>query len=269
MPIILRRLHYDPNWIPFRCGNVARIVTVCLITGGFVYGIYNAKLEDTELAQAMVVHRALAMQGEVWWAVDNDVSVSGPYDDHSWKDELAYIVSPDEASTDQGGMRYLMIKILGPEIAYSICDTGYLYTMAYPAILIATSPYVVALLIQFVAGVIFFVFVYYLFFCVAYGRYARAMLALLVTFPFTVAMATGNFFVFCTCGMSVKIAILLYLESIPLCAKQNSCTPGDDAAVIRSSREASLACHEIQLGLRTDQSCITSTSDRPPGSCWQ
>ncbi len=216
MPICMRRIYQNPSWNPFRVGILARIFVVCLIFGGSVYGIYSSKLEDNDLAQALITQRVLAMQGEIWWAIDNEISSSGTYDTDHWKDELSYIISSNETTANEVGMRYLMIKMLGGEKAFTIFDSGYLYTMAYPAILIMTFSSVVALLIQFLAGLFFFILVYYLYYCVAYSYYVRAIVALSIIMPFTTVMGTGNLFVFFTIGMLIKIGLLITLESVPL-----------------------------------------------------
>ena len=120
---------------------------------------------------------------------------------------------PGSAPVESVGMRYLMVRILGPETAYAIFDAGALYTMAYPAILIATFPYPVAMVIQFLAGMVLLIMLYYLRYCLIYQHHFRSLVMIIVVFPFVTMLFTGNFFVFFTLGMVVKIGILIGAET--------------------------------------------------------
>jgi len=216
LPIIMRHAHRNPHWNPLRLRYLFRIAAVCLLFGSVVYGTYAKAIGNHEIASFVLRDRLLALQGEMWWAVDKDRSDAGTYDKHHWKDELTHLISPTEVPPEKVGMRYLMVRILGPEKAYAVFDADYLYTMAYPAILIPTFPYLIALSLQLLAGAFIFVLIYYVHFSFTYGHKGRVMLALLVLFPFTTMLVTGNFVVFFTLGMLVKITTLICLESVPL-----------------------------------------------------
>lgn len=214
LPIIMRYVHRHPDWNPLRPRYLLRVVAVCVLFGSVVFATYT-KTDNNEIAIFFLKDRLLALQGEIWWAVDKDLTETGTYDQHHWQDELTYLTSRTEVPPEKVGMRYLMIKILGPERAYAVFDSGYLYTMAYPAILLAMFPFVIGLIIQLLAGAFILVLLYYLRYCIIYNHKLRAMLSLLVLFPFASVLATGNFFFFLTLGMAVKIGTLICLEGVP------------------------------------------------------
>jgi hypothetical protein len=216
-------------WIPI---FARRIVTgrklhsvklkYCLYVGLFMfvsawaaYSIYAQKLGSLAGARALLTNRALSFQGEMWWAVDNQVIDAGSHDTGHWLDELEYLTGPDSQPRESVGMRYLMVKVLGAQRAHAIFEVGYLYTMTYPAILVATFPYSLALFFQLLAGALFGVLLFYLHLALVSDHKIRAILAFLIIIPFVAMIWTGNFFVFFTVGVVVKALVLITLESLP------------------------------------------------------
>jgi hypothetical protein len=184
---------------------VAGIVTIAL-------GTYAAVTGSSTVAFNYLVNRVLVFQGEIWWAVDHDITTSGYYDTDHWRTELDHLFNPGVAPAGEIGMKYLMLKILGPARAFPVFERGYLYTMAYPAILITMMPYSGALVVQFFAGSILLLILYYLHYAVIYRHAVRAVIALLILVPYVTVLFTGNFEVFFTFGMLMKAVILLVLE---------------------------------------------------------
>jgi hypothetical protein len=213
VPIFVRYLAERPRFTLFRW----KYAVICLVTIGVFIGVayvtYYSLLGTTEGAGSLLADRVLAGQGEIWWAHDNLLSQRGEYDHHQWQTELDFLISPETGSPDKVGMRYLMVDILGASQAFVLFDRGYLYTMAYPAILTAIMPYAVALAIQFLAGLMFLVMLYYLHFCVVYEHRFRALVVITMTLPFVTLLYTGNLFVFLTFGMIVKGLVILALET--------------------------------------------------------
>jgi hypothetical protein len=167
---------------------------------------------DRELALEFMFNRIFALQGQMWWAVDNDVQNDGRYDEDHWKAEYDRIVSPGDLGNEEVGLRYLMIKVLGPEKAYAIIDGGYLYTGTYPAILIATFPYGVALLAQLLAGILFFVVLHYLYYSIIYRHLMRSAVAFLILLPFLVTLFVGSLATIFTLGLILKLGLLALFE---------------------------------------------------------
>ncbi len=196
----------------FNRGKITAYAGVLVVILGLVFASYTWTKGDSRTALTYMYNRVLAFQGQLWWAVDNDVQENGRYDRDHWKAELDAIVDPGNSENGEVGLKYIMVKVLGAEKAYPIIDNGYLYTAAYPAILIATFPYAIALVIQFVAGMFLLLMLYYLYYTILYRHTIRAFIMVLVVMPYTVAVGTGNLAVFLTFGMVVKIGVLILLE---------------------------------------------------------
>jgi hypothetical protein len=211
-PIFVRYLAQHPQVNPLRFKYLSYVGGVVVGILCFSFITYWNWIGSSSGAQRFLTHRVLANQGEIWWAVDNDYFTSGVYDRQHWEAELEAILNRGKVPEENYGMKYLMLNILGPDKAYVIFDKGYLYTMAYPAILIMTFPYLAALAVQIAAGMFFFALVYYLYYCVLYRHVFRAMLTLLILWPFMTVMATGNFVVFVTVGMVLKVILLVIME---------------------------------------------------------
>jgi len=217
--------YYVPIFVHYLAGRSRfklfrwKYAVICLIAivvfTGFAYTTYFRLLGTTEGAGTLLTDRVLAGQGEMWWAYDKQLSEQGDFDRSQWQTELDFIVSPETGSPDAVGMRYLMVEILGPSRAFALFDRGYLFTMAYPAILIAIMPYGIALLLQLLAGGLFLVLLYYLHFCIVYEHRFRALVVMTMILPFITLLYTGNLFVFLTFGMIVKGLVILALETGP------------------------------------------------------
>ena len=232
-PLFARWVINHPEWKP-RLGKYAvRSVVIVAAFLGIAYSAYSSRLESVEGAQKLLVNRVMALQGEMWWAVDNDVMVSG-HDRGHWEAELGRIVDQEHTPAETVGMRYLMIRILGGERAFPIFDNGYLYTMAYPAILIVTFPYLIALLLQFAAGALLLVLLYYLHWSLVYRHHIRAVIAFVMVLPYITMLMAGNLYVFFTLAMILKGAILLALECFPVRA-HSSVIVGSERAVEQTS----------------------------------
>ena len=193
------------KYFAFASGAIAVLLTMAFLT-------YMSVLGSTDGASQFLLDRVLANQGQLWWAVDNDkFGVGGILPDQTDK-ELNAILEPGSVSSEETGMKVLMIHILGPTLAYPIIDKGYLYTMAYPAILVTMVPYGIAALIQVLAGAFLALCLYYLYYCITYRHLVRALVTLMIVLPLVAVLATGNLTVFLTFGMMVKISFLIFVE---------------------------------------------------------
>jgi hypothetical protein len=186
------------------------VILIVFTLGAFA--TYSFAIGDSDIALNYLISRIFAMQGQMWWAVDYEYYNNAMYDSRHLHVELQKIFSPESVSSTDIGMQYLMIAVLGPKLAYPIIEKGYLYTMTYPAILIATFPFTIAIVLQFFAGIVFFTLLYYLHFCIIYRHKFRAIIVLLMIIPFITVLFTGNYVAFFTFGMSIKFFILLGLE---------------------------------------------------------
>ncbi len=210
---IYARYHSStPGLTIFSRRKITAYAGVFVAVIALVFASYANTKGDTRAAFTYMYNRVLAFQGQLWWAVDNDVQNSGRYDRDHWKTEFDVLVDPGNPENGEVGLRYIMVKVLGPDKAYPIIDNGYLYTGASPAILIATFPYAIALSIQFCAGMILALMLFYFYYTIVYRHSIRAIIMVVVLLPFMTALGSGNLAVFVTFGMVVKIGILILLE---------------------------------------------------------
>ena len=215
IPIFARWVASEHKWHPVKLKYCVYVGLFVLVSASTAYAIYAQRLGTMSDARSLLINRALSFQGEMWWAVDNQVIDAGSHDAGHWLNELAYITDPASHPRESVGMCYLMVKVLGAQRAYAIFDVGYLYTMAYPAILVATFPYGVAFVFQLLAGALFCVLLYYLQYALASDHRIRAIIAFLIIIPFIATLWTGKFFVFFTDGVVVKALVLVTLEGLP------------------------------------------------------
>jgi hypothetical protein len=212
VPVMVRNLKRDPQYRLFTLKRLVVLVAAAGILLAFVFGNYFRWHGDRELAFNYMYNRVLAFQGEMWWAVDNDIMTDGRYDRDHWKAEWDSVVDPGNPDNGEVGLRYLMVKVLGPEKAYPIIDGGYLYTGTYPAILIATFPYGIALAVNFLAGLIYFLMLYYLHYSVLYRHMVRSALMILILIPYTVTLISGSLATVLTLGFLVKLGLIAIAE---------------------------------------------------------
>jgi hypothetical protein len=212
LPIVVRLYLQDRNFTLLRRRYLAAVSGVVALLLGFAFVTYVSLIGSGDGAYQFLTDRVLANQGQLWWAVDNEKFAPNGSLPHLGELELGAILSPESINSEETGMKALMIHLLGPEIAYPIIDKGYLYTMAYPAILITSVPYGFSALIQIVAGGLLAMCLYYLFYCISYRHLVRALVALTILLPLLAVLATGSFTVFMTLGMVVKVTILIIAE---------------------------------------------------------
>ncbi len=216
-PLFIRYVYAHSDFKLFRFRYMMVATVVCTVFLLLAYNTYRRIFDGFEGAQTLLVNRVFAMQGEMWWAIDYDRTTFDTYDSRHWQTELARVLSPESTPVEEVGMRYLMVQAVGPKKAYMLFDNGYLYTMTYPAILIATMPYLLAGIIQLLAGCFFFVLLYYLYYSIIYKHHIRSLIAFLIIIPFVTVLFTGNFFVFLSIGIGIKLLILITLETGLFC----------------------------------------------------
>ena len=202
----------NPNFKILRLRNIViGLAVIMLIIGGVLasYSFWGLSAQDARL---LLFDRVLALQGHLWWASDHSLFALDRFDPNHWLAEWRAIVNLGQVAEGTAGMKYVMVQAIGAERAFPIFFNGYLYTMAYPAILVLTFPYPVALGLQFLAGVFLCGLLYYLHHCLVYRHFVRAMLAMTIIIPFIGVLSTGDLFVLVTPGIALKLLILLVLE---------------------------------------------------------
>jgi len=154
-------------------------------------------------------NRIFGFQGHVWWAVNQDNFIM---DSSHWIAELNGIISTSSVTSDSYGIKYLMLRILGYDIANPIFDRGYLYTMGYPAILLVSFPLLLGLFFQFILGTFTFFIINYIYLSVNYNHLLRSLVALIVYIP--LMNISGNLGTFFTLALPIKI-IFLFISNSP------------------------------------------------------
>jgi hypothetical protein len=209
-PVWVRRLKSNPD-----ASTVSKTFFIAIIAGlSFVWfasiAQYSASTNSTEEMYQVFVDRLLATQGHLWWAVNSQIFM---FDESHWLTELKAILLPGSVSEESVGMKYLMVGILGWDKATAIFDVGYLYTMAYPAILLVTFPIWLGLVIQFIAGAFFLILLNYLHRAINLLYFLRSLIAFAIIIPLVSTLFAGVFSTFATLGVAVKLLILLVLNS--------------------------------------------------------
>lgn len=210
--VYVRHLLKNPGFNLVSRRNMIYLVSLAVCLLGVAYVSYLYLGQDSELAFRVLRDRVLAWQGHLWWATDYNLFVNGLFDSNHWMVELKALLAGGEFASDTG-MRYVMVQALGPEIAYPIIDNGYLYTMAYPAILVLTVPYPIAMVIQLTAGIFLGAAIFYLDWAIRYRHAVRAVVTISIIMPFLSTLGSGDFSAFLTLGIVVKLFFLAVLES--------------------------------------------------------
>jgi hypothetical protein len=210
--VFVQYLKAHPDFTIFRAKYVGWGVAVVLVLLSVSYGSYLYWGESVNGAADLLVNRVLALQGHLWWSTDLAVVSMGQYDPAHWLAELRAVIDPGAVAEGAVGMKYVMLQAVGPERAFAVFDTGYLYTMAYPAILVWTLPYLLAVMVQFLAGAVFAALLYYLHYSITYRHFIRAAIMVTIVLPYLAVLGTGDLYVILTPGIGFKLLLLLLLE---------------------------------------------------------
>jgi hypothetical protein len=197
-----------------RLRTIAIAGTTIIVFTGLAFGTYLKGTGNTRAAAAILVSRVVANQGQMWWATDHQLLESDGFERGHWSAELKAIVAQGDVDPASYGMRYLMLQILGPQRAFPIFDQGYLYTMGFPAILVASFPYWLAMMAQVIAGMVFFVLLYYLYYAVLYRHLFRSIAALILTFYYLSMTLHGDFILFFNWRSALLLIFVVLCEVI-------------------------------------------------------
>jgi len=213
VPVYVRSLMKNPERSILRARHVFSLIGVAIVFLTIAYFSYVSNFGSSNVAGLLLIDRILAFQGQMWWAVDYQLFVQGMFDSGHWLDELRAIISFGAVPEASYGMKYLMLQVLGAGHAFPIFDVGYLYTMAYPAILVATFPYPLAIVIQFSAGMAFLLLLHHLYYSTRYNHPVRAILSLMVVTYFFGMILHGDFILFFNWRVIVLIVLLSVMEA--------------------------------------------------------
>jgi hypothetical protein len=204
------RAHPDVRILRHRNALIGLSLAALLLAGAFAS--YSLTGLNAIESRQLLFDRVLALQGHLWWATDHNLFGLDRFDSNHWQTELGAILNVGNVAEGSVGMKYVMVQAIGAEKAFPIFDSGYLYTMAYPAILVLTLPYPLALLVQLAAGAFLGILLYYLHYSLKYRHFVRSFIAMTIILPYLGVLSTGDLWVFLTPGIAVKILILIVME---------------------------------------------------------
>ena len=179
------------------------------------FGNYLFDAEDNEFARVILMDRVFGNQGHLWWGTDQVYWSEGPFAAGHWETELDAALSSlqgKQPATGDVGMGYLMLNLLGAKKAHAIFDSGYLYTMAYPAISVMSIGFGFTVLLQIVWGILFALLSTYLLRSVQHGYLIRSLLALQILLPCITATFSGSLMTIFTLGMFLKVLLIVMIE---------------------------------------------------------
>lgn len=210
-PVIARASHEQVMQIT-GLRQLGRVCAVAVLFLGLSYTSYALWDEDAELAQYVLADRVLANQGHLWWGTFDLIQSNHAFHPEQWSRELDAVIAPNQSARGSSGMSYLMVELLGAEKAFAIFDTGYLYTMAWPAVLLPMLPYWGVLLVQLFLGVIMGAALWNLSELVRTGAIIRALLVLTIVIPAITMLFSGSFATLLTVGIVLKVFIIIWCE---------------------------------------------------------
>ncbi|MEW5796968.1 MAG: DUF6418 domain-containing protein, partial [Candidatus Zixiibacteriota bacterium] len=210
--VFARRWAENPSMKIWRARYIAVAAAGAVVLLAGAYASYTL-MPSVKDAGKLLFDRVLALQGHLWWASDHNLFAHDRFDSDHWQAEWGAIVRLGQVPEGTAGMKYVMIQAIGADKAFPVFETGYRYTMAYPAILVLTFKYPVALALQFMAGCLLALLLYYLHYTLKYRHLIRALIALNVTLRLIEGvLGTGDFFQLIAPGNAFKLLFLLILE---------------------------------------------------------
>ena len=194
--------------------NILRALPIFVFFGTvfifFKLNSYYLAHGSIDEALNILSYRIFGGQGAIWWGsvdyyvVDNQWSLSNLYTE----------VGALGGTKNESEMVKIMTDLLGYEVTSDLLERGYLYTMAFPAILLTMMPIYAALPFMLIFGYIFSVIILYLNDKIRKGHFIRAVIAFSVVIPFINFTQSGSFSVFFTLGIMLKILVLIFMENI-------------------------------------------------------
>lgn len=165
---------------------------------------------DNQLIFELLYDRVFLFQGQLFWISFQDYSSMNFIPGEQLYNEISKIISPGSIPNHKSGLQFVMVQALGDN-AYPIIQKGYLYTQAFPGILL----YMFDMKIIFIIMMLFGFFTCFIFYVWKLSVKKDALLLQLVTLsilsPFITMLSTGNFYVFFTLLSIIKFFIMMGL----------------------------------------------------------
>jgi hypothetical protein len=156
-----------------------------------------------------IYDRIFLFQGQLFWTSFVDYATKGP-DIQQLLIEISKITFGENIANSEVGMQYVMINAIGLP-AYKIIDRGFLYTMAFPGILLYMMHYSYVCLVMVMAGVSLMGITFLWKMSVLHNSLTLQLLSVSIFTPLVTVLFTGNFYVFFSAMLVFKILLLIIL----------------------------------------------------------
>jgi hypothetical protein len=204
--------HRSPHFNASRLMKLAvnwRTLSIISVLSYLIYLSYTkVALGSFNILLELLYERIFLFQGQLFWTSFVDYVSNGGPDTSQLLVEVKKIIGDEDVSNAEVGMQYVMIKALGSP-AHIIIDKGFLYTMAFPGILLYMLDYVYICLIMLILGATFMMLTLLWKLGVMHRSLTLQLLTLSIFGPLISLLFTGNLVVFFTLLLGLKIFLLM------------------------------------------------------------
>ena len=188
-----------------------RALSIISVLSYLIYLSYiKVALGSFSILLELLYDRIFLFQGQLFWSSFVDYVSNGGPSTSQLLVEVNKIIGDEDVSNAEVGMQYVMIKALGSS-AHIIIDKGFLYTMAFPGILLYMLDYAYICLIMLILGATFMMLTLFWKLGVMHRSLTLQLLTLSIFGPLISLLFTGNLVVFFTLLLGLKIFLLMSL----------------------------------------------------------
>jgi hypothetical protein len=182
-------------------------IALCILVVGFFslvqFSYINIdKIEESQAVDYMM-QRAFALQGQVWWSIENDTAF-GLTGTASFFDLIR-----ESTTTRPGGLYMLMFSIAPSHIVDFYIENNIQFTMGSPAIALYTLGYFGVILYQVVAGIITAGVCWYFIEKICLTQYIRAFVAIKLLWMLVMAFCMGNVYLLLAANTMLYVGLIL------------------------------------------------------------
>jgi len=175
---------------------------------GFALYKYYTRSWDPEEARARLIQRVLVKQGQIWWSTNKRVCEQGHWD--SAEAFSRVFTNPFFGTGGNTSLQYLMYKEIGARKLLYHMKGGYLYTGAYPAILLELFGPYLSYFAAFLIASIFAILLYMFFRAVVQQHFLSVFFIAFVMHPFLFCHLGGKLYFLMNWKYGVKVALLFF-----------------------------------------------------------
>lgn len=161
-----------------------------------------------------MLNRRLALQGHVWWGIDEQV-----LEGWNWADAQRHLVKEIDMFPSWAGpypldrgMGYLMTLVAPPELVNAYHARGVRFTMGYPAIALVLCGYGGLISFQILAAAILASYLAYFWKTIVNGQFVRSFIMLRVHFMMIEVFTMGQLYRLFGYQLATYVAVIVLLE---------------------------------------------------------